>query len=107
MIDIRKLRIDITSLGTKKLLVDVSPSYEYKDGKKTESITGYKYAIALPDHGLEKINIKIEGKQLIDKPSDGFVEVELTGLEVFVYWSQGQYQVGARASGISIVGSRK
>ncbi len=107
MIDLRNLRIDPASLGAKKILVQILPSYEYKDGKKTDTITGYKYEVALAEHSLNKINIKIEGKQLIEQPTEGFVDVEFSGLEVFVYWSQGQYQVGARATGISIVGGKK
>lgn len=108
MLDLRNLRIDPASLGTKKLLVDVSPAYEYKEGKRSETIGGYKYTVALPDHGhnLEKINIKIGGKQLMQKPEDGFVEVEFSGLDVFLYWSQGQYQVGARATGITLAGKK-
>ena len=36
MLNIRDLRIDPASLGTKKLLVDVAPAYEYKDGKRLQ-----------------------------------------------------------------------
>lgn len=32
MLNIRDLRIDPASLGSKKLLVDITPAYEYKDG---------------------------------------------------------------------------
>ena len=42
MLNIRDLRIDPTSLGEKKLLVDVAPAYEYKDGKRTDTVTGYR-----------------------------------------------------------------
>lgn len=50
MLNIRDLRIDPASLGTKKLLVDVAPAYEYKDGKRTDTVTGYRYIVALPAH---------------------------------------------------------
>ena len=46
--------------------------------------------------GREKINIKIDVKQPLEKP-DSCVEVVCTGLEVFFYWSKGQPQVGAKA----------
>ena len=39
MFNIRDLRIDPASLGRKMLLVDVMPAYEYKDGKRTETVT--------------------------------------------------------------------
>ena len=102
MLNIRDLKIDNASLGAKKLLVDISPAYEYKDNKRTDNVTGYRYTVALPEHGLEKLGVKIEGRQIMDKP-DGFAEVEFTGLEVFVYMANGQPQVGARATGISLV----
>ena len=83
MINIRDLRIDPASLGTKKWLVDIMPAYEYKDGKRTDTVTGYRYIVALPAHGLEKLGIKIDGKQLVEKP-EGFIEVEFAGLELRV-----------------------
>ena len=106
MLNIRDLRIDPASLGVKKLLVDILPAYEYKDGRRTDTITGYRYVVALPEHGLDKIGIKIEGKQIMEKP-DGFAEVEFTGLEVMAYEAQGHAQVSAKATGISLVAGKK
>ena len=60
MLNIRDLRIDPASLGTKKLLVDVAPAYEYKDGKRTDTVTGYRYIVALTAHSLEKIGVRID-----------------------------------------------
>ena len=45
MLNIRDLRIDPASLGSKKLLVDITPAYEYKDGKRTDNLTGYRYTV--------------------------------------------------------------
>jgi len=99
---ITDLIIDAKSLGNKLWLVDIVPAYEYKDNRRTETITGYRYAVCMVEKGLEKINIKIDGKQLLDKP-DSYAEVSCTGLEVFIYWSNGQPQVGAKATGITLV----
>lgn len=74
MLNIRDLIIDPASLGAKKLLADITPAYEYKDGRRMETITGYRYIVALPENGLEKIGVKIEGKQLLEKP-EGLAEV--------------------------------
>ena len=82
MLNIRDLRIDPASLGSKKLLVDITPAYEYKDGKRTDN--------------------RIDGKQLIEKP-EGYIEVEFSGLEVNAYESQGHVQFTAKATGISPV----
>ena len=102
MINIRNLKIDPLSLGAKKLLVDILPVYEYKDNRRTDVLIGYRYVVALPEHGLEKLGVKIEGRQLMEKP-EGFAEVEFSGLELFLYISNGQPQIGAKATGISLV----
>lgn len=106
MLNIRDLRIDPTCLGHKKLLVDIVPVYEYSDNKRTDTIVAYRYIVALPDLRLEKIGVKIEGKQLMDKP-EGFVEVEFDGLEVSAYESQGHIQITAKAAGVSLVSAAK
>ena len=103
MLRIQDLTIDPRSLGNKFWLVDVVPAHEYKDNRRTDAITGYRYTVCLPEKSLEKINIRIDGKQLLEKPENGYVEVLPTGLEVFIYWSNGQPQVGARATGVSLV----
>ena len=64
---ITDLIIDPKSLGNKLWLVDVVPVYEYKDNKRTENIIAYRYIVAMPEKNLDKINVKIEGKQLIEK----------------------------------------
>lgn len=102
MLSIRNLKIDPASLGAKKLLVDITPVYEYKDNHRLDTITGYRYIVALPEHSLEKLGVKIEGKQLMEKP-DSFVEVEFNGLDIFAYENQGKTQIGAKAIGISLV----
>ena len=61
---LQDLIIDPRSLGSKLWLVDVAPVYEYKDNKRTENITGYRYTVAMPEKALEKINIKIEIEKL-------------------------------------------
>jgi len=105
MLNIRDLKIDPASLGAKKLLVDITPAYEYKDGRRMDTITGYRYVVALPEHSLEKLGVKIEGKQLLEKP-EGFVKVEFSGLEVFAYESQGRTQISAKATGISLANKK-
>lgn len=102
MLNIRDLRIDPASLGAKKLLVDISPAYEYKDNRRTDTVTGFKYVVALSEHSLEKLSVKIEGKQLMEKPED-FAPVEFEGLELFVYMSDGKPMVSAKATGIHLV----
>ena len=51
---ITDLIIDPKSLGNKLWLVDVTPAYEYKDNRRTDTVTGYRYAIAMPEKGAGK-----------------------------------------------------
>lgn len=102
MINIRELRIDPDSLGEKKLLVDIMPTYEYRDHQRTENVVGYRYIIALPSHSLEKIGVRIDGKQQLEKP-DGYAEVEFEGLELTLYEAQGHMQMTAKAQGIVLI----
>lgn len=99
---ITDLIIDPRSLGNKLWLVDVSPAYEYQNNRRTDTILGYRYTVVLPERRMEKIVIKLNGEKRMDTP-DGYVEVRFDGLEVFIYWSQGQPQVGARAADIHLV----
>jgi len=102
MLKITDLVISPKSLGNKLYLVDVLPSYTYVDNQRTDNITAYRYVLTLPDRGFEKISVKIEGPQLLEKP-DGYAEVRAENMEVYVYWSQGDYHVAARATNITLV----
>ena len=53
MLKITDVIIDPCTLGNKLWLVDVQPAYSYVDGHRTDTITGYRYIIALPEKGLE------------------------------------------------------
>ena len=86
--------------------MDVIPSYAYQNGQRTDTVTGYRYTVALPDKGLDKINVRIDGDQQMDAPAS-FVEVRFAELEPYLYWSGGEYQLGARAKGISAVNTGK
>ena len=99
MLNLRDLKIDNSSLGQKKLLVEVVPAYEYKDKQRTDKITGYRYVVCLVEHHLEKLSVRIDGEQCMEQP-DGFVEVDFDGLEVSAYESQGKVQFTAKAADI-------
>lgn len=95
------LIIDKRTVGNKLLLVDVSPYYEYVDGKRTENVKGHKYVVAMPDRAFDKLAVKIEGKLQEEVAIEGeCVEVVFDTLELFVYWMNGGYEVGARATAI-------
>ena len=99
---LRDMWFDNACLGKKKLLVEVVPAYEYKDKQRTDTISGYRYVVCLVDHHLEKLNVRIDGPQLMEQP-DGFVEVEFEGLEVRAYENKGVVNFTAKATGIFAV----
>lgn len=103
--NITELTIDKRSIGNKLWLVDVIPSYEYKDNVRTDSISRYRYIIALPEKNLEKISVRIDGNQQIEAP-EGYVEVAFQDLQLFLYWTKGGHQLGAKANSISLVNAK-
>ena len=106
MLDIRNLTIDNNSLGAKMLLTEIRPAYIYENGKKTDKISGYRYDVALPKHGLEKLSVRIDGDQQMQPPEDGFIEVGFSGLVVRAYIKDGVAMFTATATGISPVGRK-
>ena len=90
------------TLGEKKLLINVSPSYKYENNIRTESVDGFKYEIVLPEKEFEKINVKIEGNQKIESP-EGYTPVEFDGLELKHYLFQWKYLISGTAKDIRVV----
>jgi len=94
------------SLGAKYWLTEISPTYQYNDNKRTDTIIGYRYTVCLPEKGLEKIAVKIDGKQQLEQSTNGYVEVNFQNLEVSIYWLNQQPQIAAKASGISLANQK-
>lgn len=109
MLNIRDIIIDaVATLGDKLLLVGIMPAYEYKDNKRTEHVIGYKYQLASPRLKFDKVNIKVEGKQLVEMPETGYAEVVLTEPEIYGFTNpEGKLQFTGRAKGISLVTHNK
>lgn len=101
----RDLIINPKSVGEHLLLVDIMPAYEYKEGKRTESVTGHRYVVTMPEKRFEKIGVRIDGPKLVEK-FDGNPEVRFTDLELALYFAKGEYQVSAKAKGIALVGAK-
>ena len=99
------LIVSTKSLGDKLWLVDVTPAYQYQAGNRTENVIGYRYTVALPEKGLDKISVRIDGDKQMDAP-DGYAEVRFDNLEVFIYWAAGDYRIGAKATGIHPVSAK-
>lgn len=101
MINLSNMKFDPNSLGKVFLLLSVSPFYVYENGAPTAEVGGFKYKVAVPDLGFEKLSVKIPGKKLLEMPPDkSHIQVEFDSLEYYVYWRDRQPQVSARAKGI-------
>ncbi len=101
---LRDVKIDVkVTLGERYWLVGVTPIREYIDGQRTDKIIGYRYITCLPERGMDKVGVRIEGRQLMEAPSGGgYVEVKYADLDVYIYGPTGHEQVGMRATGISL-----
>lgn len=106
MLNLTDLIISNDSIGKKTFLVDVKPRFEYSNGKRTDKISGYGYTVVLPEKQFEKLTVKIDGDKKMDAPADGYTDVTFENLELSIYWSQGQYAVSAKATGIHVVNGK-
>ena len=104
MFDISELIIDSRSTGKKLFLVGVKPVFKYENGQRvSDEPIGYKYEIALPEHHMEKLAVRIDGAQQMDEPNS-FQEVALDGLKLNLYWTPQGHQLRATASKIRPAG---
>lgn len=96
------LIISAKSVGQHLILTEVRPAYEYRDGRRTDTITGYRYEVVMPERGYDHLAVRIDGEQLIELKDGTHEEVIFDALELFIYWLNGGYTVGARAAAIHI-----
>ena len=102
MLNISNLRIDPASIGATKYLTAVNPYYKYDENKeRTNIVEGYRYDVALGDHGFEKISVKIPGDKQLDAPDSGLFPVEFAGLEIRAYVIKGNPMITATAAKIN------
>jgi len=107
MLRLSDLIIDVKSLGERLWLTDISTVFEYKDNRRTDTVTGHRYTVCLPDKNFEKIGIKIDGKRLLEPPENGYISVKFEGLEIFAYSLNGTIQIGGKAANITALANPK
>lgn len=83
-------------------LCDISEDFEYINNEKTNNQIGWKYTIALPEKGLEKLVVKIAGKRQIPEIED-ICKCTFNGLEIGVYVQNNQIKLKATAKEIVLV----
>ena len=101
--DISKLKIDPSSLGNNLMLTDVNPVYKYENHARTDEVIGYRYTVACPKLDLEKVGIKVEGAQKVDKPASGFPIVDFVDMEIKLYVINGDAQISATAKDVKVI----
>ena len=104
---ITELLINPKSVGRGLILTGIRPAYEYRNGQRTDNVVGYKYDVVLPDHGYSPLSIRIDGEQLLEYEEGAHAEVTFDGLDLYIYWLNQQYSVGARATGVHLVASKQ
>lgn len=105
-----KIHVDVQkTLGQPPYwLCEVMEDWEYKNGQRTGTLLGYKYATAIPALSLERIMVKIPGDKLIEIEEGEIVEVAFENLELGVYVANnGQPTLTAKATGITEVINKK
>lgn len=106
MLNLSDLIIDPRSVGKRLFLVNVKPVYEYRDGHRvSDEVVGFKYDIAMPEHQMEKLSVRIDGKCRMDEP-ESFEPVVLEGLKLSLYWTPNGHQIRATATGIKPVSGK-
>lgn len=92
------------SVGKNLVLVDVAPVRAYVEGKRTDEVTGYRYTVALPDKAFDKLVVKIDGVQRLDKPVEGnYPKVVFDNLDLSLYWTPEGHKISAKADDIKAV----
>ncbi len=94
------LTIDTRSLGDKKLLCEIVPVFEYKDGKRGNAIIAYKYIVALPALQLRRLAVRIEKDQPLFELTEDYTEVDFDNLTITMYEMNGITHLRCVATGI-------
>lgn len=97
------------SKDTTVILVSVRGVPEYKDGKPTGNIDGYRYEVACPWAQLDKIKVKIKGELIVTQEQidqkGGSMKIRFKNLTgKFYRTGNGDYELSASADGLEVVG---
>ena len=97
------LWIDNSCLGKEMLLVETAPHFEYVNNVRTNNLLGYKYTVVLPQHGFEKLDVKIPGNKLLEVQAGQSIAVSFTGLRVkpYISFKNSDLRFTASADGIA------
>lgn len=106
--DLKDVVVDsYATVGKNLMLIGITPAYSYENGKRTDTVIGYKYEVVLPEKKYEKLNIRILGEQKLDMPENETPQVVFEGLTINLYWSPDGYKISASADNVKLVNPPK
>ena len=97
----KELRLDNACLGQQMLLVAIVPDM-YVNGQRVSEPVGYRYDVCLRAHGMDKLSVRISGRQQMDAPlpeADVYVRFENLTVRPYVN-GNGRLALTATASAI-------
>ena len=100
---IKYAKLDVEkTCGEVYMLTEVSPVYNYVDGKRSGEPIAHNYMIVLPQRKYEQLRVRIGGTCVIETPNEP-VQVEFDEMHLEIKWSQaeGNY-IAATAAGIAL-----
>ncbi len=108
--NISKLSIplEVVTAGAGLILLEVAPYYSYVDGKRTDTMLGYRYLV-VEDKTFEKMSVKIPSSEPAITPetletAKKRIMVAFNGAFARPYRTQnGDYDLSITATGIQIL----
>ena len=103
-----KIPFDVVIDSANLYMLKVSPNYEYIDGKRTDTLCGYKYTV-LEDKTFEKFSVKIASQapaitqEQIDASKERIKVVFDNAIARPYRTYSNDYALSVTASGISIL----
>ena len=106
--DVKSVVVDAyATVGKNLLLVSISSAYSYENGKRTDTVIGYKYEVVMPEKMYEKLSVRIDGDQKLELPENETPQVVFEGLKMSLYWTPQGYNIKATANNIKFVNPSK
>lgn len=92
------------------LLIDITPGFDYENGKKTDIQSHIKYKTVFPDKDFEKIVVKVPGTKPILTEEQlaqqkGKIKIKFKNLSgKFYRTSNGEHALSCKAEGVEVIG---
>lgn len=90
------------------ILIDVTPGYEYYNGKRTDTLSHWKYSVVFTDNNYEKVTVKVPGtKEVVSKEllkqQHKEIKVKFAALTGKFYRSNNDYLLSCSASNVELL----